>query len=170
MAGNMTKGEGSQYSANHLSGAVRIMVPRPDYWTKWAYQPLLNHPAIPLSRLEIKSKTKLTHQLPALQSCFPAGQSQSMLVSGVTPQMQDPAFAFIEFQKAPLCPSLQHVKVFLKGKHSTLGYQPLLPVLMHQRTWMKECNTFWASHWWISKTILGPEWNLWGHYLWQASN
>lgn len=31
------------------------------------------------------------------------------------PQVQEPAFAFLEFQTAPLCPSLQTAKNFLKG-------------------------------------------------------
>jgi len=66
---------------------------------------------------------------PSPQSCSPAGQPQPVLVHGVVPpQVQDPAFGFVEPHQVPLCPTSatqasQHPGLSLPPV-STPGAQP----------------------------------------------
>lgn len=53
---------------------------------------------------------------PSLQSCFPVGQPQCVLVDGVIPpQVQDFTFSLVELHRITLCPFLQPVEVPLNG-------------------------------------------------------
>lgn len=48
-------------------------------------------------------------------------RTQPVLVLGIIIlQVQDPVFAFVEFQMLPLCPSLQPLKLPLKGYTATV--------------------------------------------------
>lgn len=68
----------------------------------------------------------------------PAGLSQPVLV--IFPEVQDPAFAFVAFQMALLCPYLQPVKVFLKSCTKHAGRQEILEerALLKQKSRWKE--------------------------------
>lgn len=66
---------------------------------------------------------------PSPQSCFPRAQPPACPGG----QEQEPALGLAEFQKVPLCPSLQPLRP-AEGLHSPLGYGPLLPALCLQGT------------------------------------
>lgn len=67
----------------------------------------------------------VVHQDPQVLLCRADSQEvspQPVLVHGAVPsQMLNPALAFVEFQKVPLCPSLQPVQILLDGSTALQG-------------------------------------------------
>ena len=80
------------------------------------------HPRIPLAFLQPAhtAGSWLTccppgHPGPSPQSCSPAGPRQALMYGVIPPQVQDPAFAFVEPHQVSLCPSFQPIQVRLNG-------------------------------------------------------